>query len=309
MTLDDDNEGRWDADRERLRIARNLTAIEDAYGRLLTEAVHHPNADIPGGIAMVLLGPGADVEAWDYRQISAIMRDTPIEWPTRSEVEPPLAFLAGWADIIRAARSQPPTTHRATISHEIRYLRSALDWMLTTNDNNAPWWLPIEDFTTQLARVRATLDRAVGLDPQRDTGAPCLNENCGGRLLIKIWSLCERCERDTHTADDADDHADQWLCEKCRRWYTAAEYNLAQHAAVLAKAEWLTATDMLDAWRIKPADLRNWARTRDNRGRDIKPAVRRKRDTSGRWTFNVADAIRERDTRATQVLDDNAEAV
>src|SRR5690606_18327130 len=64
------------------RAARHLTQIVHMYADLSTEAVNRASSkDMPGGDAMVLLAPGADLAAYKYRQMSAIMGriDVPID--------------------------------------------------------------------------------------------------------------------------------------------------------------------------------------------------------------------------------------
>jgi hypothetical protein len=64
----------WQASKARLYIAQNLSFIEEVYTRLRAEAYFHASDhEIPGGDALVMLGPRADVEAWNYVKLSAIM--------------------------------------------------------------------------------------------------------------------------------------------------------------------------------------------------------------------------------------------
>jgi hypothetical protein len=124
----------------RLRIARDLRAITHLYEDLREEAINRAgDPDIPGGDAMVMLGPGADVEAFGYAQISTYLGRTPgwVEEPLPDDLEPPLSFLAGWSDLIREERDMP-TALKATISREVDYIRSSLDWMLSYDESGVP---------------------------------------------------------------------------------------------------------------------------------------------------------------------------
>lgn len=49
-------------------VARDLTVITELYEKLLTQATHlASDPDIPGGDAMVMLGPVASPEAWAHQ--------------------------------------------------------------------------------------------------------------------------------------------------------------------------------------------------------------------------------------------------
>ena len=256
----------WDADVERINIARDLSAIEDAYLRLRIEAYHHAdNPDIPGGDPMVMLGPRADVEAWGYVQLSAMtgrLNDsvTPTQGPfgvkhrnveldaiVALDVEPPLSFLAGWVDIIRAERQQGRSNQRATIGSEVDYLRNAIDWILATNDEGAPWWLPAEDFARQLGQVRWALDKAIGRTPQVDKGEPCIAH---GRRYVKQWA-----GTDTNPRPASED---RWKCGLgCETDEDGYQY--AAQTIRRARATKLTAVEMDIQYGISPSTLRTWA--------------------------------------------------
>ena len=299
----------WNADVERINIARDLSAIEDAYLRLRVEAYHHhDDPDIPGGEPMVMLGPRADVEAWGYVQISAMMgrldgsmtpkqgafgerkRDIELKAIVALGVEPPLSFLAGWVDIIRAERGQQRTKAWATIGGEVDYLRNAIDWILATDDDGAPWWLPAEDFARQLEHVRKALDHALGLHEQRDTGAPCLTH---GGAYVKRWG------------DAVDESDDRWWCERGKHAATEEDYRYANLQLRRQFADRLTSTDMEAEYRIEQSTLRTWAQ------RGCVP--KRGKDDSGRLLYDVeaAKALRDgehkhdgcgTDTRETRIL-------
>jgi hypothetical protein len=287
----------WQASKARLYIAQNLSFIEEVYTRLRAEAYFHASDhEIPGGDALVMLGPRADVEAWNYVKLSAIMgrlrlghadatrHQLMIELEAierdNHEIEPPLSFLAGWVDIIREARGQEPSSARATIAHEIAYLRDALDWIVATDETTgAPWWLPAESFAQDLYRVRLALEDVLKEGERPDTGAPCLNDRCDGVRLVKQWA-------------DAGLPAkfDSWLCPRCKRRYTGDEYSNACKQAGRLYADRLCASDMRETYRVEPSTLRTWA----SRGKVRK----RGRDDSGRILYDVEDTLKARDVFA-----------
>jgi hypothetical protein len=284
------------AKRTRLQIGQDLTAIEDIYARLRAEAYHHAgDSEIPGGTAMVMLGPRADIETWNYIQLSAEAgrlhygtndhaSSIEVDAIKRDGTEPPLSFLAGWVDIIRTQRAQPTGPHHATLDTEISYLRGALDWITSVDhDTQKPWWDDADNFAEQLHNVRRTLEEVLREGEQRDTGAPCLDETCEGTRLVKEWAGTK--DRPLPATFDA------WVCPKCKRRYTAREYVLFCKQAGRLYADRLHETDMLEVYRVQPGTLRKWVQ----RGHVRK----RGRDYSGRTLYDVADTLKQRDAGQT----------
>lgn len=201
---------KFDPTKERLRIGRNLTAIAEMFVKLRAEAINRAgDPNIPGGAAMVLLGPGADIEAFGYAQMSELFGRTrgTTEIALAGDVEPPLSFLAGWADIIREARGQEPSRKRATIEREIKYLRDAADWVLATDDDGQLWWVQALDFTDGLSKVRSAMENALkdGIRHER------INAEC---------KFCDRPERLVVVKGDAEDGSrDHWRCPSGKHSY------------------------------------------------------------------------------------------
>lgn len=281
-------EQRWNPVKVREQINEDLSEIEDLMARLPAEAAHRADdGEMPGGAAMVLLGPSADPETWGFIQLSALFGRLKLDPDTYAEIvsydlEPPLSFLGSWVDVMREARGQEPSTQRARLDREIRYLRSAVDWMLSTDDNGEPWWLPVEDFATRLHQQRRALEALLRSDEQRDTGAPCLSIGCEGRLLVKVWS-----------DKDDDFEEDRWHCPHCKRWYDEDSYRRAVAGASKAHADRLSASDIEEVYRVRQGTVRQWA----NRG-----SVRKRgRDESGRQLYDVADVLGARDKAASGV--------
>jgi len=201
----------WNPSEVRLQVARDLREVLRLYAGLRIEAVNRAgDPDMPGGAAMVMLGPGADVEAFGYMQLSAIfgrIDESAVEEVLKSDLEPPLSFLASWSDLVREARGQEASGTRATITGEVRYLAGAVDWMLSTNDEGEAWFLPVEDFANGLNRVRSALETVL-----RDGDRPTrINAEC--RRCTASPRLCVR----YGVAEDGSD--DGWFCPDCGKDY------------------------------------------------------------------------------------------
>lgn len=280
---------RWNPVKVRREVVEDLDAIEDMYLRLPSQAVSRAaDAEIPGGNAMVMLGPGADLEAWGFVQLSAIFgrlnlgatdeqRKRELADIVRRDLEPPLSFLASWADVVREERGQLDVEARrpARIGAEITYLRGALDWMLAPDEDGTPWWLPVEDFTTQLHELRTALEEVLYDGERDDTGAPCLNVACGGVRLVKEW------------APGKDATEDRWHCPRCDRWYDEESYRRAVSGASKLHADSLCASDIEEVYRVNTSTLRTWVQREKVR--------RRGRDSSGRQLYDVRDTLKMRD--------------
>src|SRR5699024_10320081 len=212
----------YDRTKTRTKIDSDLTTIEELAARLLAEATHRASdAHMPGGPAMVMLGPGADIEAYAYAQLSEIIgRTTGItEIALRSDVPPPVPFLASWADIVRDDRGHPPTSSRATLAREIRYLRSALDWIVAADDETGqPLWHRLTEFQHELHTIAGTLQAIMRAGEQIDRGASCLE--CG-EPLDRQWA----------DGPDKPEYDDVWKCRN--RDCHATPYRYGQYMQAL----------------------------------------------------------------------------
>lgn len=110
--MSDDNQ-RWDADKVRIDVARDLRAIVEMYEKLPEHAEAEGD---PTGEAVMLLGHVANVEAFGYRLDAA--KDTS---HAADQVELDALFvLASWEEVVREERDQP-TDLRATVQRAVDY--------------------------------------------------------------------------------------------------------------------------------------------------------------------------------------------
>jgi hypothetical protein len=265
-----------DANALRLRIAVDLREIQHLYADLRAEAVSHADdPDLPGGDAMVMLGPSADPEAWSYRQLSAALGRTEPHglYENDADPQPPLLVLATWEDCIRQ-ELQTPTDKRATIEGAAKFLASSIDWCLDTDEAGDVNFIAIDDMAADIAKVRRRLEAVLHATKQRDLGVDCLN-GCGEPLL-KIWGI--------------DEGTDRYVCVVCKRRYEVDEYHLAVKQAYMLAAEWLTADHMAAVYRVPSGTVAVWA-NRDHVRKRVDP-------NSRRIVYNVADVIERRDASA-----------
>lgn len=257
-----------------LDIAQSLTAIVVLWRDLEDEALHrYADKELPGGDALVMLGPVANMEAYGYRQLSEMMGRTNAkggEDDDFTDDAPPLLVLAGWTEVIRAERALEPERKRASVTREADFIRASIDWMLVEDENGTPNFMPADELARELRRVVARLENVLKAGERDDKGAPCMK--CG-HAQIKVWG--------------AEAHADRWHCKTCGLWPTPDEYNLSVRQNYLKESKRLNATDMLEQYRIKQGTLTGWA----SKGL----VARRGKDGSGRILYDVDQAVAQRD--------------
>lgn len=233
----------------RLEIAQDMSAIEDMFARLPEEAINRAgDPDIPGGMAMVLLGPGVDIEAFGYAQMSELMgrTDQRVWMPDNGDVEPPLSFLASWSDLVREARGFQPSQRRATIQGEIFTLRSALDWMLSTNEFDEPWFIQVEDFAAGLRKVRRAMENVLH----------------DGIRAERIRAECKECEEAPRLCVDRDYQRVAFYCPRCGETYDADGVAQCWHRMIANRSEdvpeWVTVARAAAATGRSPKTIRRW---------------------------------------------------
>lgn len=225
------------------RAARHLTQIVHMYADLSTEAVNRASSkDMPGGDAMVLLAPGADLAAYKYRQMSAIMGriDVPID-DTEGDPDPVLMVLAYWANELRAERGEitdlPPTITRCA-----DYIRQSLDWAFSDQAGE----FDTEGLLTDLARLRTRMEAVLkqGYRPDR-TEVPCLTEDCEA-TLNKEWHSQAK--------------YDGYRCPQCQRFYDYDAFIRARADQLASRGaeRFVPKQDAIDAIPRSNETVRKW---------------------------------------------------
>jgi len=294
------------------KISACLTAIVDMHQRLLTQAIHHAaDREMPGGTAMVMLGPVGDRRRWDERfytlehaWLEGESDEDPYAyvWDDDADDEPPLATLAYWSDFIREQRGES-TRLRATVEREADYLRSRLTWAADDNGHGDPNLLEFPLMDDALRSCRARLETVLIEGVRLDRGAPCL----------QCESTLERVTHARRSHDECEGHdrghgpvcpypqqgccdrggGQEWFrCRKCQRTYDEASYRLAVAAAFRAHAPALTAADIELTWGVKASLVRLWG----SRGH----VAKRGKDRHGITLYDV-EQVRQRHAGAGDV--------
>lgn len=223
------------------KVARNLTEIENLTASLPAQAAHKA-ADrlMPGGMAMVMLGPDADLDEWaeqiayaELRHYATCEKDSHkgctvagaehVEDEDDQWTEDPLRTLLFWTDEWRERHGYPLEGREATIVGEVKFLRWCLNWAW----ENEPHF---EDFADDVHQVRLRLESALlaGRRAERSR-VRCPNPECENKPRL----ILVRARR--HAARDADlleqvatiQTEDHWKCTACKTRYDADAYRRA----------------------------------------------------------------------------------
>lgn len=268
---------KWDPIKVRHQVAADISDIETLWASLHDEAANRADAtDWPGGEAMSLLAPVANLEAWGHKYEAKEQRgfstikgsDYALDQDDEGNV---LLVLATWEDAIRDEREQPTDT-KASVPRACRYLRDSLDWCLSTNEDGDLRFLGIDHLADDVRDARKRLEALLKAGEQVDRGVECLRCDNGSRL-IREWK--------------ADKVTERWRCPTCHKDVSGDAYRLAVKADWMARAEWLPAAEMKEEHDIGTGTLQGWA---------AKGRVAKRKDVGlGRMTYNVADAKACRD--------------
>lgn len=234
----------------RVSIARDLRAILDLWRNLPEEAEYRADdKEFPGGDALVMLAPAANLEAWEHRYEAAeqMGRDTRYVNDQEAELHP-LLVLATWEDAIRDERDQP-TDLRATVERAADYVGRSVDWMLGVDEYGDQNFLGIDQLSIDLRRCRAMLENLLHDGERAEwTRVTCIHDMCDEKpRLMKVYG-------DTV----ADDH---YRCPACRQPYQFEEYVSAAkiHAASESAADaWVTIADAAHSIERPARTIRTW---------------------------------------------------
>lgn len=195
------------------------------------------------------------------------------------------AWTLGIWDMMLREDYGMPSRDRLTVAAAVKFLDGILHRL--AND-------PAQDFALfahEVHQCRTHLEAVLHNSRTSEQGAPCpecavANPDGKARPLVKRY-----------VDDDPTGASDRWDCRDCGSWWGEADYRLRIGARYLQHADRLTASQMLDVYRIKPGALRKWA----ERGQVRKHG----KDEQGRQLYDVASAVAMRD-RASVVTEAGA---
>lgn len=197
-----------------VKVARDLTEIVALSGQLPGQAVNDSNAALmPGGRAMVALGPVANLEAWENMTASSERYGR--AYTSAEDEDPDDAWSAFqriefWSEQWRREHGAE-YGQRPTIASEANFLRYLLNWAW---DNLMEW----DDFAADIKRARIQLEDIVSAGTRAERGAPCLYEGCRGIRLV----------RKLEPARDKDGYRiwrhSKWHCPRCHREWDEDAY-------------------------------------------------------------------------------------
>lgn len=255
----------------RLSIGSNLSRVLSLYGDLKKEArFRYADKEYPGGEAMNMIGPVANLEAFNYRQLSEMMGRTDGGSGAddlETDPAPPLLVIAGWVDVIKAERGEV-STDRAVIEREVAYLRSALDWITGVNADEEPYFLAADELDRDLEDLVKRLEAVLKDGTRLTFGIPCLH--CVEVNMIRV--------EDARTGLQ-----DRYECPKCHRDYKKANYDYVVGVTFLAHATELTAAQIETKTQIPATKIRVWGTRYDG--------LKTKKSPEGRWLYDVAAVV------------------
>jgi len=202
-----------------VKVARDLTEILRMYAELREQAVNEATSQLmPGGRAMVELGPVANLESWTHQQdTTERLIDHPQERLRRAYTSEPdedpdeawsaFQLIEFWSEAWRREHGAE-YDQRPTIESEVNFVRYLLDWAW----DNEPAW---DDFAGDVRRARVRLEDV-------------LTE---GHRVEKTRVLCNlgACEEPRHLIRlvSASGREDVWKCPGCKGRYDRDDFRRA----------------------------------------------------------------------------------
>lgn len=203
-----------------VKVARDLTEIAVLYIERRAQAIAKAaDRAMPGGDAMVSLGPVADMELWaNLNDTTETYRNHPDERLRRtytSEVDedddehwPAHQVIAYWAGRWRAQRGEDYADLKRSDTTEISYVRQLVDWAADHEPQFAT-------FATDIRRARLRMENLVHAGRRADrTRVVCDRDHCDKHpRLVRVYSprflvgwMCSTCGGQTPAEYRCTDH-------------------------------------------------------------------------------------------------------
>lgn len=208
-----------------LSVTRDLREIESLAQSLPDEAAHK-GAD---STAMVMLGPVANLEAWQNlidtaweQHMEVCERDDCTDCDVAphamdgegSDWEPPLQTLEWWSEQWRVEHNRE-TDRRGTVATEAGFLRSVLQWAYDHEPRFA-------EFTRDIRQARLRLENELRAGERAERGAPCMYDECGGVRLVRKMAWHDGHWEHTDWFCPHKPHQHTWDADAYARMVTAA---------------------------------------------------------------------------------------
>lgn len=271
-----------------LQVAQDLREIQRLADMLADQAYHHADDhDMPGGEAMAMLAPVANLEAWANKLDTAermwLDGDGPEPFSDDSDDwAPPLQLLTFWSELWRVETGQDDD-ETPTIQGEAKWLADNLAWSYEREPR-------FEDYAKDVHRARRILEATL-IDGDRSVlGVQC--PSCSATSLVRVTEQrltrpCaghgpsrDRCPYPRRGCCDRGGLQERWECPVCRHSMQLADYESAVMRDYIANAPYLRAEHVERRTLVKPGTVRQWA----SRGH-----VRTRKDGEGRVTYCVED--------------------
>jgi len=226
-------------------VRSNLRQVARLMGRLSAEArwgalAFKVGARVPGGDALVMASPGADIEGMHRQLARRLANDLDVSHTydeLRGDVQPPGARLLTWEAQWRKTLGQP--THRPGSPAMAR-------WWLDDRLQAMARHHTFPTFAKAVARLVRQMEDVLH-EGERDqvSRVPCLD--CGARLVKAYGNTV------------AEDHH---VCPRCGQRYDAGRYQRAKHQHLASKGaeRFVAIADAVAAIERPEQTVRAWIR-------------------------------------------------
>lgn len=249
------------------KVAQNLSEILRLYDDLADQAINDSASPLmPGGRAMVELGPVANFERWEHmtdagERLGRVftlpdLEDDDDAWSAFQRIE-------YWSERWRRELGAEYDGQQPTIATEANFVRHCLDWAWD-NLEPAEWDAFAESIRTAKTRLEEILTdgrRAIRgvkcfdcnvdlIRPAHDPREPGYCEGTDDAVCLLPHKRCPH---------DRGGYTDEYKCPSCDRRYSREDYALAIQHAHFVYADYLTLDDAAARTGVKPGTIKVWA--------------------------------------------------
>ena len=228
------------------KVARDLTEIDALFGQLPGQAINDgDDPAMPGGRAMVALGPVANMEAWEAMNQASERYGRNYTWDDLEDPEdawPAFQIVNYWAAAWRRERGWE-TEKRPTMLTETAFVRYSLEWAW---DHEPAWTAMSLDINRARVKLEDVLFAGSRVEKSRVVCA-----NCPGNIRLIVI-------RGSEPEDD------RWKCKGCGGRFDQDDVARA-HAKMMRTDEkaqkWVPQRDAIDILKSqgnRESTIRKW---------------------------------------------------